>query len=222
MAFFNDLGKKITDTVDVVGKKTNEVVEIQKLRGQISSLERETAGCYEELGRILFEKYENQYPDNEVSLISYTQSTGGVPLCIKKSTNDALCGAVMPIWLINPYGIGEDNFFENKSFLDRQVILVSSKKANPVTFYYDMQYIKVMVPKKVVIINKKDYAENGEQKVYRLYNLSLWGAISLMFKVAVIILLIALLRRVLKRILKRQNAKQEPCRKEQSEDEKGV
>ena len=59
MAFFNDLGKKITDTVDVVGKKTNEVVEIQKLRGQISSLERETAGCYEELGRILFEKYEN-------------------------------------------------------------------------------------------------------------------------------------------------------------------
>lgn len=52
MAFFNDLGKKITDTVDVVGKKTNEVVEIQKLRGQISSLERETAGCYEELGRI--------------------------------------------------------------------------------------------------------------------------------------------------------------------------
>lgn len=59
MAFFNDLGKKITDTVDVVGKKTNEVVEIQKLRGQISSLERETAGCYEELGKILFEKYEN-------------------------------------------------------------------------------------------------------------------------------------------------------------------
>ncbi len=169
----------------------------------------------------IFEKYENQYPDNEVSLISYTQSTGGVPLCIKKSTNDALCGAVMPIWLINPYGIGEDNFFENKSFLDRKVILVS-KKTNPVTFYYDMQYIKVIVPKKVVIINKKGYAENGEQKVYRLYNLSLWGAISLMFKVAVIILLIALLRRVIKRVLKRQNAKQEPCRKEQLEDEESI
>ena len=57
MAFFNDLGKKITDTVDVVGKKTNEVVEIQNLRGQISSMERETAGCFEELGRILFEIY---------------------------------------------------------------------------------------------------------------------------------------------------------------------
>lgn len=40
MAFFDGLGKKITDTVDVVGKKTNEVVEIQKLRGQISSLEK--------------------------------------------------------------------------------------------------------------------------------------------------------------------------------------
>ena len=59
MAFFNDLGKKITDTVDVVGKKTNEVVEIQKLRGQISGLERETAGCYEELGKLYFAKYEN-------------------------------------------------------------------------------------------------------------------------------------------------------------------
>lgn len=169
----------------------------------------------------IFEKYENQYPDNEVSLISYTQSTGGVPLCIKKSTNDALCGAVMPIWLINPYGIGEDNFFENKSFLDRKVILVS-KKTNPVTFYYDMQYIKVIVPKKVVIINKKGYAENSEQKVYRLYNLSLWGAISLVFKVAVIILLIAILRRVIKRVLKRQNAKQEPCRKGQLEDEESI
>ena len=32
MAFFDGWGKKITDTVDVVGKKTNDMVEIQKLR----------------------------------------------------------------------------------------------------------------------------------------------------------------------------------------------
>ena len=40
MAFFDGWGKKITDTVDVVGKKTNDMVEIQKLRSQISSLEK--------------------------------------------------------------------------------------------------------------------------------------------------------------------------------------
>ncbi len=59
MAFFDGLGKKITDTVDVVGKKTNEVVEIQKLRGQISSLEKNMDRSYEKLGRLVFEKYQN-------------------------------------------------------------------------------------------------------------------------------------------------------------------
>ena len=54
MAFFDGWGKKITDTVDVVGKKTNDMVEIQKLRSQISSLEKGIEKNYIELGKKVF------------------------------------------------------------------------------------------------------------------------------------------------------------------------
>ena len=59
MAFFDGWGKKITETVDVVGKKTNELVEIQKLRGQISNLEKNIDKCYIELGKMMFEAYQD-------------------------------------------------------------------------------------------------------------------------------------------------------------------
>ena len=59
MAFFDGWGKKITETVDVVGKKTNELVEIQKLRSQISSLEKNIDKCYIELGKMMFEAFQD-------------------------------------------------------------------------------------------------------------------------------------------------------------------
>lgn len=37
---FEDLGKFITETAGNVGKKTEEVMEVQKLKSQIRSLER--------------------------------------------------------------------------------------------------------------------------------------------------------------------------------------
>ena len=60
MAFFDGWGKKITDTVDVVGKKTNDMVEIQKLRSQISSLEKGIEKNYVELGKMVFAKYQDK------------------------------------------------------------------------------------------------------------------------------------------------------------------
>jgi len=59
MAFFEDLSKKITDTVDVVGKKTGEAVEIQKLRSQISNLERNMDKNYNILGKMLYDGYQD-------------------------------------------------------------------------------------------------------------------------------------------------------------------
>ena len=59
MAFFDGWGKKITETVDVVGKKTNELVEIQKLRSQISNLEKNIDKCYIELGKMMFEAFQD-------------------------------------------------------------------------------------------------------------------------------------------------------------------
>ena len=37
--FFEDLGKKITETADMITKKTERVMEIQKLQNQIRNLE---------------------------------------------------------------------------------------------------------------------------------------------------------------------------------------
>ena len=59
MAFFDDWSKKITETVDVVGKKAAELVEIQKLHGQILNLEKNMDKNYIALGKLLFEKYQN-------------------------------------------------------------------------------------------------------------------------------------------------------------------
>ena len=59
MAFFDGLSKKITETVDVVGKKTNDLVEIQKLRNQISNLEKNMDRNYILLGKMMFDKYQN-------------------------------------------------------------------------------------------------------------------------------------------------------------------
>ena len=59
MAFFDGWGKKITETVDVVGKKTNDLVEIQKLRAQISNLEKNIDKNYAELGKLLFDRFQN-------------------------------------------------------------------------------------------------------------------------------------------------------------------
>lgn len=59
MAFFDGLGKKITDTVDVVGKKTNEVVEVQKIRSQMNSLEKNIEKNYIVLGKMMFAKFQD-------------------------------------------------------------------------------------------------------------------------------------------------------------------
>jgi len=59
MAFFDRLSKKITETVDVVGKKTNEMVEVQKLRSQINNLEKNMDKNYILLGKMMFDKYQN-------------------------------------------------------------------------------------------------------------------------------------------------------------------
>lgn len=58
--FFEDLGKKITETAEAVGKKTEEVVEIQKLKNQVRTLERNNERDYMDLGKMIFEKFQNE------------------------------------------------------------------------------------------------------------------------------------------------------------------
>lgn len=55
--FFEDLGKKITETADMITKKTERVMEIQKLQNQIRNLERANERDLKDLGRMVFVAY---------------------------------------------------------------------------------------------------------------------------------------------------------------------
>lgn len=55
--FFEDLGKKITETADMLTKKTERVMEIQKLQNQIRNLERANERDLRDLGRMVFVAY---------------------------------------------------------------------------------------------------------------------------------------------------------------------
>lgn len=58
--FFEDLGKFITETAGNVGKKTEEVMEVQKLKSQIRSLERSNQGDLTDLGKIIYERFRKE------------------------------------------------------------------------------------------------------------------------------------------------------------------
>lgn len=56
--FFEDLGKRLTETADTVVEKTSQAVEIQKLKSKVRTQERRIEKDMQNLGRILYEKYE--------------------------------------------------------------------------------------------------------------------------------------------------------------------
>lgn len=58
--FFEDLGKRISETAEVVTKKTEEVVELQKLKNQIRNMERNNERDLRDLGKMVYEKYQVQ------------------------------------------------------------------------------------------------------------------------------------------------------------------
>lgn len=58
MEFFDELGRTITDAADKVGKKTEKIVELQRVKGQISSMERNIEKNISELGYMVYEKYQ--------------------------------------------------------------------------------------------------------------------------------------------------------------------
>jgi hypothetical protein len=51
-SFFEDLGKKIGETTETVTSKAGEMMEIQRLRGQIRTLERGNEADMLEMGSL--------------------------------------------------------------------------------------------------------------------------------------------------------------------------
>ena len=55
--FFDSLGKRITDTVDELGKMAGDTIDIQKIKNQIYSLKRANEREYGEIGRKVYERF---------------------------------------------------------------------------------------------------------------------------------------------------------------------
>lgn len=58
--FFDDIVEKISETAECVGKKAEEVVEIQKIKSKIRGLERSNRRDLRDLGLMIYEKYQNE------------------------------------------------------------------------------------------------------------------------------------------------------------------
>ena len=57
--FFEDLGKKITEVADDLGRKAGDTIETQKLKSQIRSLRRANERDYLDIGRMVYEKFQD-------------------------------------------------------------------------------------------------------------------------------------------------------------------
>ena len=57
--FFEDLGKRLGETAESLTNRASEVVEVQRIRGQIRALDRNNERDYRDIGRMIYEKYKN-------------------------------------------------------------------------------------------------------------------------------------------------------------------
>lgn len=99
--FFEDLTKRLGETAELVGNKANEAMEVQKLKNQIRTLERNNEDDLAELGRIIYEKFLNgeeleeeetalceAIEDREESIEEYTEQISD----LKGDTKCEVCG----------------------------------------------------------------------------------------------------------------------------------
>ena len=71
--FFEDLGKRITETAGAVTKKTEEVVETQKIKSQIRVEERNKERDLQHLGKLVYDRFQKgEVIDTVFVAVSYT------------------------------------------------------------------------------------------------------------------------------------------------------
>ena len=68
--FLEDLGKKIGETAETFTNKAGEVVEVQRIRNQIRTMERSNERDFRDIGRMIYDKYkEGEVIDTEMVCI---------------------------------------------------------------------------------------------------------------------------------------------------------
>lgn len=85
--FFEDLGKKITETAGVVTKKTEEMMGAQKIKSQIRLEEKNKENALQELGKRVYDRYQKgeSMDDNFLGLCeAVAQYEEAVQSCLKE------------------------------------------------------------------------------------------------------------------------------------------
>lgn len=57
--FLDSVGKKISEVADELGRKASDTIESQKIKSEIRSLKRANERDFAEIGRMVFEKFQN-------------------------------------------------------------------------------------------------------------------------------------------------------------------
>ncbi len=57
---FEKWGKRIGDTIEDIGKKAEDTLEVQKMKSQISTMKRTNERDYIDMGKMIYEKYKNE------------------------------------------------------------------------------------------------------------------------------------------------------------------
>lgn len=66
--FFEDLGKRLSEVADDIGRKAGDTLEVEKHKSQIRSLKRANERDFIEIGHMVYDKFRS----GEVSDLDYT------------------------------------------------------------------------------------------------------------------------------------------------------
>lgn len=56
--FFEELGKRITDVASDIGRRTEDTIEVQKIKGDIRSMKRANERNLLDIGRMVYDKFQ--------------------------------------------------------------------------------------------------------------------------------------------------------------------
>lgn len=62
--FFEELGKRITDVASDIGKRTEDTIEVQKIKGDIRFMKRANERNLLDLGRMVYDKFQKGEVDD--------------------------------------------------------------------------------------------------------------------------------------------------------------
>ena len=98
MGFFDDAINKTKDAIDTVGKKTNDIVSLQKLKSNARTLSSKIEEAYASLGKLCFDGVSQceEKPEGTAELVESINTMNEQLAELKKEIAKAQGGVVCP------------------------------------------------------------------------------------------------------------------------------